>query len=267
MSNLSFEKKLRIWNQKEEALKKTHPLKTLKTLPNMPGVTKETAKRLKWKSLVYLLKHDKNRIFARYFLKRPFVYGFRLLSSYLKGKSFTREGDFFFYGLKNEAEFRKKIENPEALFVLGFSYCHKPFECPSGRFSDQCRRDPEHPACGQCFIGKCCSLLPKNAFIPVFIPTVHYIGEKLFEITHNNPGKEIVFLITACELTLKMFGDWGVMLNAKGIGVRLDGRVCNTMEAFRLSEEGIKPGLTVVLDQTQEKMLELLALRSRLFEA
>jgi hypothetical protein len=267
MTDHSFNEKLRIWNQKEEALKKSSPLKTLKSLPNMPGITKETAKGLKWKSLVYLLKHDKNKIFKRFFLKRPFTYGFRLLFSYLKGKSFERLEDFFFYGLKNEEEFRKKLENPEALFVLGFSYCHKPFECPSGRFSDQCQRDPNHNACGQCFIGKCCNLLPKKAFIPVFIPTVHYIGEKLFEITHQNPGKEIVFLITACELTLKMFGDWGVILEAQGIGVRLDGRVCNTMEAFNLSEGGIKPGLTVVLDQTKEKILELLALRSRLFPA
>ncbi len=52
----------------------------------------------------------------------------------------------------------------------------------------------------------------------------------------------MVFLITACELTLEMFGDWGNMLNIRGLGVRLDGRICNTMKAFELSEIGIKPG-------------------------
>ena len=68
--------------------------------------------------------------------------------------------------------------------------------------------------------------------------------------------KKIIFLITACEMTLEMFGDWGNMTGIQGIGVRLDGRICNTMKAFELSEQGIKPGLTVVLGETQKKMLE-----------
>lgn len=62
-------------------------------------------------------------------------------------------------------------------------------------------------------------------------------------------------------MTLKMFGDWGNMVNIKGIGVRLDGRICNTMKAFELSEAGIKPGLTVVLPHTQRKILSLLKSR------
>lgn len=48
------------------------------------------------------------------------------------------------------------------------------------------------------------------------------------------------------------------MVNIQGVGVRLDGRICNTMKAFELSERGIKPGLTVVLDETQKKMMHLL---------
>jgi hypothetical protein len=68
-------------------------------------------------------------------------------------------------------------------------------------------------------------------------------------------------MITACEMTLEMFGDWGNMVGIKGIGVRLDGRICNTMKAFELSEEGIKPGLTVVLDDTQGQMLDLIKKR------
>ena len=67
----------------------------------------------------------------------------------------------------------------------------------------------------------------------------------------------MIFLITACELTLEMFGDWGNMAGIRGIGVRLDGRICNTMRAFELSEKGIKPGLTLVLPKTQRRILEL----------
>ena len=55
-----------------------------------------------------------------------------------------------------------------------------------------------------------------------------------------------------------MFGDFGNMVGVRGIGVRLDGRICNTMKAFELSEHGIKPGLTVVLDDTQERILNLI---------
>lgn len=58
-------------------------------------------------------------------------------------------------------------------------------------------------------------------------------------------------------MTLEMFGDWGNMAGISGIGVRLDGRICNTMQAFVLSENGIKPGLTVVTEPTQERMLKL----------
>ena len=146
---------------------------------------------------------------------------------------------------------------------MGFSYCHKPFECPSGRFSDQCIHDPAHPVCGQCFISKCVHSLPVERNVPLFIPTVHYIAEKMLETVARNPGKEVLFVITACELTLKMFADSGNMAGFRGIGVRLDGVICNTMRAFEASEVGIKPGLTVVLPDAQQRMLELLALRRR----
>lgn len=63
-------------------------------------------------------------------------------------------------------------------------------------------------------------------------------------------------------MTLNMFADFGNMTKIKGIGVRLDGRICNTMKAFDLSERGIKPGLTVVLEDTQKKMLQLIRTRT-----
>jgi hypothetical protein len=141
---------------------------------------------------------------------------------------------------------------------VGFSYCHKPFECPSGRFTPKCIHDASNPVCRQCFIGKAINALPEKGAIALAIPTVHYIGVKIFEIVHNNPGKQVIFLITACEMTLEMFGDWGNMVGIKGIGVRLDGRICNTMKAFELSEEGIKPGLTVVLEDTKQRILDLI---------
>ena len=59
-------------------------------------------------------------------------------------------------------------------------------------------------------------------------------------------------------MALEMFGDFGNMVGMKGVGIRLGGRICNTMRAFALSEEGVKPGLTVVLPEAERRMLDLL---------
>jgi hypothetical protein len=248
--------KLKIWDVRAEQLAKTHPLKTLQHLPEIPGITKETSKFLRWKSLVYLLRHDKNHIFKRYFWKHPLQYTWNILKSYAQKKPFKREGDFFLYNFDSIDEFQKSLNAP--LVVVGYSYCHKPLECPSGRFTDQCIHDENHPVCGQCFIGKSVHALPTENTKVFFIPTVHYIGEQFFKLLETYKASDMVFLITACELTLEMFSDWGNMLGIRGLGVRLDGRICNTMKAFELSEIGIKPGLTVVRNETQTKILELI---------
>lgn len=257
---MSFNDAENAWDAKAKELQRSHPLKILRHLPSVPGITEETAKHLKWKSLKYLIRHDKKKVLSRNLLKHPLKYTFGFLRSFLKKKPYIRDGDFFLYGLKDVESFRKELKNPSSLLVLGFSYCHKPHECPSKRFTPDCINDPQHPVCGQCFIGKSLHLLGPNKARVLIIPTIHYIGEKIFDIVNANPKRKVLFLITACELTLEMFGDFGNMVGASGIGVRLDGRVCNTMEAFELSEAGIKPGLTVVLPTTQKRILELLAL-------
>ena len=59
-------------------------------------------------------------------------------------------------------------------------------------------------------------------------------------------------------MTLTMFSAFGHMLDIKGIGIKLEGRICNTMKAFELSEKGIKPGLTLIDPKTQRKVLQLI---------
>lgn len=235
-------------------------LKTLKHLPNIPGITPDTARNLKWKSLKYMATHDHDKKIRGHFLKHPFRYGSNLLRSLLKKKAYTkRDGDFYFFRLPSFKAFKKRLKKPNALLVVGFSYCHKPHECPSKRFTPDCIHNPDHPVCKQCFIGQTINALPPEKTTPLIIPTIHYIGDKLFEIIQDNPHRDVLYLITACELTLEMFGNYGNMVAAPGLGVRLDGRICNTMRAFELSEEGIKPGLTVVLPKTQNKIKDLLS--------
>lgn len=246
------------WDEGAKQHEKEHPLKVLKTLPNMPGITEDTAKNLKWKSLKWMVQKDEHFAVMRHILKSPIKHFRAYLKSLWQKKPFLRDDDFFLYGIQDVGEFKRLLERKDTLLVVGFSYCEKPFECPSGRFTDGCIHDPEHPVCRQCFIGKCVNALPEERTVPLFIPTIHYIAKKIFEIIEANPAKQVIFLITACEMTLQMFGDWGNMSGVKGIGVRLDGRICNTMRAFELSETGIKPGLTVVVEGTKVRILDLL---------
>ncbi len=258
--NQSWDEAEALWDRGAKTAEKEQPIKKLATLPSMPGMTVDTAKNLKWKSLKWMILKDHKKEILKGFLKHPLKYGWSFLKSVFQKKSYLREGDFFLYGLSSVNQFQSLLQDHNVILVLGFSYCHKPFECPSGRFTPDCIHDADNPVCRQCFIGKAMHALPEKRSIPLVIPTVHYIGGKIFEVVHENPNKQILFIITACEMTLEMFGDWGNMVGIKGIGVRLDGRICNTMKAFELSEEGIKPGLTVVLDETQKKILELIRL-------
>jgi hypothetical protein len=254
----SWESAEKEWDSGKVEAEKVAPIKGLKSMPSMVGITEETARNLKWKSLKWMLTQDHKGEIRREFLKHPLKYSLNYIKSIFKSKSYYRDGDFFYYGVKDINEFENLLKNNENLLVLGFSYCHKPFECPSGRFTSDCIHDPENPVCRQCFIGKAIHALPDKNCFPVVIPTVHHIAGRILEISDLHPGKKVLFIITACEMTLEMFGDWGNMAEIRGIGVRLDGRICNTMRAFELSEQGIKPGLTVVLESSKVKILDLI---------
>lgn len=263
--NVSWEEAEKNWDVGASEAAGLHPIKGLTRLPSMPGMTEETAKNLKWKSLKWIVTQDHDRHILKGFLKLPFKYAWNYMKSVLKGKPYSRDGDFFLYGIESIEEFQKLLGDENTLFVVGFSYCHKPFECPSGRFTDGCIHDSDNPVCRQCFIGKAVNAIPEHKSIPLFIPTIHYVGAKIFDIVHQNPTQRVLFMITACEMTLEMFGDLGNMVEIRGIGVRLDGRICNTMKAFELSERGVKPGLTVVLEETQKRLLELIRHRRKIF--
>jgi len=249
------------WDNGAARAAESSPIQSLKHLPKMVGITPDTAKNLKWKSLKWMIAKDHQRKILKGFLKHPLKYTWQLLKSSFKKKPFKRQGDFFLYGLNDLAEFESLIQDEKALLIVGFSYCHKPFECPSGRFSPDCIHDPLNNVCRQCFIGKAMNALPQKNSSSMCIPTIHDIGAEIFRLIDLHPTKMLIFMITACEMTLEMFGDWGNMVALKGIGIRLDGRICNTMRAFELSELGTKPGLTTLLPPTQSKILELLHLR------
>ena len=256
----SWEEAERGWNQRAARLRESHPLRTFKIKPKLPGIRRHTRKHLSWKTLSYIQRHDYSGMLGRYFWRRPFKHAWGLLRALVTKQVYRRDGDLFFYQFKDLEDFKSCLAGREIVLVIGFSYCHKPFECPAGRFTNACVGDQDSPVCGQCFIGKCVQALPKVRIEPLFITTVHYLGEKMIEIYDRWPGKEILFLITACELSLEMFGKLGHAVGFRGLGVRLDGQICNTMRAFEASERGLKPGMAVVNDDTQSVMLELIRL-------
>jgi hypothetical protein len=255
-----FEQKKELFEKNKLKSASILSLKILENEPKIPQITPKTRRFLKLKSLFYILKEDHKNLVGRYILKKPFHYGVNFLKSLLKKESYNRIGDAFLYGLDDLEEWKEKLKNKQALLVVGFSYCHKPLECPSGRFTSACKSQSADPVCSQCLIHKYKLLAEIPQTITFVIPTIHYIGEKILKIKKNYPDREIIFLISACEMTLKMFGDWGNMASIKGIGIRLGGRICNTMRAFILSEQGIKPGLTTVSESADQIITESLSL-------
>lgn len=259
----TFEEAEALWEERKHKAANTLPLKGLSSLPQMPGITKETAKYLRWKSFKYMLLHDEGRRVFRLLIKRPFSHLTSYISSLFEKAPYQRQGDFFLYNLSSKEDFEKRLQDPKTFLILGFSYCQKPHECPSGRFSPDCLHDIKSPICQQCPIGKALHALPKSNTCPLIIPTVHYIGEHVLRLQQEHRGKNLLFLITACEMTLTMFADWGNMIQIPGIGLRLDGRICNTMRAFELSERGVKPGLTLLLPETERQLLVWLQGRAK----
>ncbi len=246
------------WDKRAARLQTEHPLRTFKVNPRLPGIRRHTRKHLTWKTLSYIQRHDYSGKLGRYFWRRPLKHAWGLIRSLACKQLYRRDGDLFFYRFGCLEDVKSRLIDPNAVLVIGFSYCHKPFECPAGRFTDACVRDLDSPVCGQCFIGKCVHALPDARVEPLFITTVHYIGEKMIEAHDRWPDREILFLITACELTLEMFGKLGHAVGFQGVGVRLDGQICNTMPAFKASERGLKPGMAVVNDDAQADMMALI---------
>lgn len=248
------------WDNKKQQSAQAYPIRSLNSFPSKVEIDKKTNKQMWLKGLLWLIKQDKNFVLMRRVARRPILHTFRYIHSLLSKNIFIRDGNLYLYGVKKEAEYRTALQDTNTLFILGFAYCHKPFECPEKRFSSNCIASFEHPVCCQCFIGKCINTLPSEKTIVSIVPTVNAIGEKIFELQDAYPTKQLLFLITACEMMLKMFGSWADMIGIKGIGVRLSGRVCNTFDAFKLSERGIKPQLTTVDIETQNQVLSLLKL-------
>lgn len=90
------------------------------------------------------------------------------------------------------------------------------------------------------------------------VTTVNNIGERIVEVLHQNPRRQVLFVVTACDLSLHLFCDLRALVGACGIGIRLQGKTCPTRDAFALAESGMKPTLTWLSDDNEENLLTVL---------
>src|SRR5262245_36669380 len=95
----SWEEAESSWDEKAREAAQTQPIKSLKTMPSMLGITPETAKNLKWKSFKWMVSRDHGHFVLKGFLHHPIRYGLRYLKSLMRRQSFIRDGDFFLYGI------------------------------------------------------------------------------------------------------------------------------------------------------------------------
>ncbi|SPN73842.1 hypothetical protein C10C_0695 [Chlamydia serpentis] len=224
--------------------------------PNIPYITKATMKGLRIKTLAYLASLKDARQLVYYFLKDPRSC-VRLARALLVPKEALQKGNLFFYNCNTVNDLIEELNCPNRKLLIGFSYCQKPKRCPKGRFNDACQYDPTNPICTSCSIGTMMCLNVYRYDI-VIIPTFIDIAKHLYALKKRYPKDQILFAVTACELSLKMFGDYASVMNLKGVGIRLTGRICNTFKAFKLAERGIKPGVTILEEDGFEALAQIL---------
>ncbi|MBN2478965.1 MAG: hypothetical protein JXA94_01930 [Parachlamydiales bacterium] len=232
--------------------------------PKNPKITTSLEKHnfiFKLKSLKYLIKQDKSNNFLKLFKKRPFFYLKNLFTSYLKSKPYIQSGDNFLFNIATLEILKDRLKKPDVILLFALSYCQRPKECKEKRFSSDCKYDPISTVCSQCFLGKCANLIQKTDKF-LIVPDVKFIGDTIFEILNNEKDKEIIFVVSACDLSIKMFADFANILKIKGIGIKLQGRVCLNFETFLHAEKGLKNSLTNLSNDSESLMLELLKTRN-----
>ena len=213
---------------------------------------------LKLKTLKYLL-FNKNKVFKNYFLNHFFSLSIKYLKSFFQ-KPFKKDGiTFFSLNSKDPIdEFKKALKNRENPLLIGLSYCQKNKKCPSEFFSSSCSF-----SCLDCSIKEIVSdkniKLRKNTHFKI-ITTIFSLGEKIIELKKLYPSSQILFIISACPLAIKMFENFAYSLDLKGVAFELTDKVCNSFECFKLAEEGKKPFSTKMSFYHQKVIKELLNL-------
>ncbi len=223
-----------------------------------------SSKILIFKSLRYLLSQDKEGLFWRFFAQNPLLCLSRFFGLFFRREEKISQGGYFFHGLNNLIDLERALCADNTYLFIGLSYCQKPFDCPSQRFSEECRAS-SHPACNECLIGNVSRNFSSHTSCIVTIPTIFFLAKKMMQIKEEHPSKQILFLISACPLSLHFFAPWAHFLHLQGASLPLSGPVCAAFSFFKTAEGGEKRGVTYLLPEQEDQLLALLALRKKAF--
>ncbi len=219
-------------------------------------ILEKDSRLFRLKGLLYVLKADKKKDLLKYFFKRPFLHTFNIIKSFFKKRPYTLDQRVYCFNVSDISSFKKKLQNPNTILIVGFSYCQKPKNCPSKRFSSNCINDPNSPVCQNCFIGNT-TQMKKNIYF-LNIPDIQYISKQIIEKITQNPEKEVLFLISSCEFSIKMFADFSNILKITGLGIELSGYTCLNFKSFLFAENSIKNTTTYLSKNDQSIFLDLI---------
>lgn len=216
------------------------------------------------KNLIYLLKQDKKHILKKFFLKRFFKNFINLIRSYLKKQNYTQKNNLCYFNIKSYEDFIKEATDDKNVFIFGLSYCQRPKNCISPRFSNKCDFDDKNETCRDCFIAK--YLKEKNLNDHFFIITdVRYISEKIIEILKKVPSKKLFFVISACRFSIEIFANFSNFLKIQGLALTLKGPVCNNFKSFEMAEKGKKFAVTSLDQDIENEFLQIIKIRKKVF--
>ena len=92
----NWEEAEKAWDQAACEAEKEKPIKKLSQLPNMPGITSDTAKNLKWKSLKWMIAKDHQWKIFKHIMRHPLKYGWALIKSMVNRIPMYEMTIFFF---------------------------------------------------------------------------------------------------------------------------------------------------------------------------
>ena len=191
-------------------------------------------------SLIYLFKNDCKHILKKFFIKNFFKIFFIFFKIFKKLKK-DKFGNFYLINIKN----LKSKKKAKKIFIA-ISYCQKPKNCPSKKFSENCFKNSKSEICKNCQFFK----ISKPLY---FITTVSEFAKKILQLK-----KDEYFLITACRYSIKKFYKYAYLLNLKGAAFELTKNCCTNFKTFYFAEKGYKKNETFLSKNSQDAFFNFL---------
>lgn len=168
-----------------------------------------------------------------------------------------RKKGYVLINVTNLSQLIKSISNSPKDLVVMLSYCIKPIECPSGRFSDKCRPRLSSRVCEKC-------PLKDIKFKTNKIGCDFYIDYKTKEMVKDyliptfrefqQTSKFKPLIVVSCPMGLNRFLEAAIIIGFKGIGFYLTKGICKTAEHYKKGDTSKKKEITDMEREMWEKI-------------